>query len=137
MGAPGRESAPGLQLSGGLAGMTRRRIIGLGALLGLLHGFLIGGCTGTAAPTLPLPPPVAVSSAPDAEGIVTIEGSGAIEEAFVFAYNPRRAAGVIGTADAQGEFELNIRADSGDALQVWQRFEGESSGFVDLVVPDP
>ena len=51
----------------------------------LVGALLPSGCTTTSSPTLPIPPPEALSSAPDAEGFVTIEGDGAIEGAQVLA----------------------------------------------------
>lgn len=105
--------------------------------LALCLSAALAACTGSSSPTLPVPPPSALSSAPDADGFVTITGDGAIEGAMVLAYNERLSEGVIGMADDMGEFSLRLRADVGDTLQVWQRVGTESGQLLTLVVPAP
>lgn len=87
-------------------------------------------------PTLPLPPPVAGVEAPDPAGVVTIRGQ-AQPRSFVAALNEARDAGVIGRADAAGDYSLQLAAQPGDAITVWQFIEADRSQVVDLVVPNP
>ncbi len=105
------------------------------ALLGVL--LLASACTSASAPTLPIPPPSALSSAPDADGFVTVTGDGAIEGAMVLAYNQRLETGVIGTVSDLGTFELRLEADVGDSILVWQRIGTDASRFVEILVPRP
>ena len=101
----------------------------------LVGALLPSGCTTTSSPTLPIPPPEALSSAPDAEGFVTIEGDGAIEGAQVLAYNEQLELGVIGVADDMGRFTLRLRAEVGHTILVWQRLGTESGQLRTLIVP--
>lgn len=103
------------------------------ALLTALTAF---GCTAS-APTLPLPPPTALATAPDADGLVTVEVRGAIEGAMIFGFNTRTMQGVIATADDLGEADVVLRAQGGDVLTVWQRVGTDSSQLLDIVVPTP
>ncbi len=96
---------------------------------------LLLGCTGSSSPTLPIPPPSALSSAPDADGFVTIAGDGAIEGAMVLAFNERIDMGVIGVADDMGGFSLRLQAVVGDTIVVWQRVGTDSGQLLTLVVP--
>lgn len=94
-------------------------------------------CTTGSSPTLPIPPPTALSSAPDAAGIVTITGSGAIEGAMVLAYNERLETGSIGVADDMGDFSLQLAAEVGDSITVWQRVGTDSGQLLEIIVPAP
>ncbi len=96
---------------------------------------VLGACTTASAPTLPIPPPTALSSTPDGDGFVTISGMGAIEGAMVSAYNEQLEVGVIGVADDLGGYTLQIRADIGNTIVVWQRIGTETSGLVTVIVP--
>ena len=98
---------------------------------------VLSGCTAGASPTLPIPPPLAVASSPDASGIVTIRGEGAVAGALVAAYNEELGAGVIGQAQPDGTFELRLMAAPGDSITVWQRVGTDTSGLLSLVVPEP
>jgi hypothetical protein len=80
---------------------------------------------------------LAVASSPNASGIVTIRGEGAIAGALVAAYNEELGAGVIGEAEADGSFELQLTAAPGDSITVWQRVGTDTSGLLSLVVPEP
>ena len=101
------------------------------ALLGALA--LLGGC---ATPTLPLPPPSALVSAPDSEGWVTVTGE-VLEDAFVFVYNEDMAAGVIVQADATGAFAVQIQAAPYDSLTIWQRLGTDRGPDLHVQVPPP
>lgn len=94
---------------------------------------------GCAAPTLPLPPPMAlVEGPPDADGLVTVRGN-AREGAFVGCLNERTEMGVLVRSDVMtGDFALRIAAEPDDTLSVWQ-FEGTDPGGMQttLVVPSP
>ena len=117
---------------------NRIRALALALALAALSG--LGGalgCTGASSPTLPIPPPAALSSAPDAEGFVTIQGSSAIEGAMVSAYNERLEVGVIGVVDDLGTFELRLRADVGDSLALWQTVGAERGEILTIRVPSP
>ena len=102
------------------------------AALGLLP--FAGGCS---TPTLPLPPPAALTATPpDADGLVTVEGE-VIENAYVFCFNEITERGVIGRADEMGRFSLQVEASPGDQLSVWQEI-GRDVGEMRLIsVPPP
>ncbi|MEM9070048.1 MAG: hypothetical protein AAGE52_16190 [Myxococcota bacterium] len=102
----------------------------------LLPFVFLLACTTASAPTLPIPPPTALSSAPDGDGFVEISGEGAIEGAMVLAYNETLETGVIGIADDLGRYSLRLRADIGNSVLVWQRVGTDSSMLINIVVPD-
>ena len=106
-------------------------------LLALSLALALPACSTGSSPTLPIPPPTALSSPPDGAGIVTITGSGVIEGAMVLAYNERLETGVIGVADDMGDYSLRLAADVGDAITVWQRVGTESGQLTTIVVPSP
>jgi hypothetical protein len=118
-----------------IAGRTRGRHPWLRA--GLLAALVALGaaCSSGASPTLPIPPPSALTSAPDEAGVVTITGNGAIEGALVSAYNERTERGVIETADDTGSFVLRLEAQTGDSILVWQRVGTQSGQVLSLGVP--
>jgi hypothetical protein len=87
-----------------------------------------------AAPTLPLPPPTALVSSPDPEGIVTVTGI-ARADAYVFALNNRTDSGVIGRADPSGRYSLRLAAQRGDVLSIWYISGASNSGVNDVEVP--
>lgn len=89
---------------------------------------------GCAAPTLPLPPPTALLSTPDAEGVVTIEGV-ARERAIVMAFNEDRREGVIGEAGDDGTYTLRIAASIGETITVWQMVGADTSQLLSREVP--
>ena len=95
----------------------------------------VAGCTGSSSPTLPIPPPSALSSTPDGEGMVTISGSNAIEGAIVSAFNDRSREGVIGEVDDLGNFELRLRAQVGDPINIWQTVGSQRSEVRAIRVP--
>jgi len=97
-------------------------------------GILVS-CTST--PTIPLPPPNALSTAPNMDGLVTITGNGALAGAVVIAYNENVGNGVLTTASDAGEFSLELAASVGDSILVWQRAGAQSGEQVNIVVPMP
>jgi hypothetical protein len=92
----------------------------------------LGGC---AAPTLPLPPPAALAlTSPDpATGLVTVSGE-AVAGAFVSCVNVRTSTGVIVRAGTAGVFSLQIAAQAGDSLLVWQEIDSDRGPYVELCV---
>lgn len=95
------------------------------------------GCTAGSSPTLPIPPPSALSSTPDGDGIATITGTGAVPGALIAAYNEQREDGVLGTADEEGDFSVRLRAEVGDDITVWQQIGTRSSELLSIQVPGP
>ena len=114
---------------------TIRRALRLCCALAAL--LTASACSNSASPTLPIPPPSALSSAPDDEGMVTIEGRNAVEGAMVSAFNERLEVGTIGVADDLGEFTLRLPAESGDSLSVWQSVGVQRGEILTIRVPDP
>ena len=111
---------------------------GLWLAVALLLAPLLGaGCEVSSTPTLPLPPPSALSSAPDASGIVTVTGGAVEAGALVFVYNLDTESGVIGVADDTGHFTLQLPASVSDTLEIWQRVGTRSGEPLDIVVPPP
>ena len=118
-------------------GARWRRLRGRAAAVALCVGLLaaaglLGGCS---APTLPLPPPAALAlSSPDPlTGLVTISGE-ALPGAFVSCVNARLESGVIVRADGAGRFGLQIAAQAGDLLLVWQERGDDRGPYVELCV---
>ena len=110
--------------------MSRRRFV-LGSVFASF--LLSAGCFG---PTLPLPPPTAISTPPDADGIVTVTGQ-VLGNAYVLVLNLDTDSGVIGRGDEAGAFTVRLAATSGDTLEVTQMV-GSSHGQVRaVVVPNP
>ena len=112
----------------------------MGALLVLLGAICLGACS---TPTLPLPPPAALSSTgPDAEGIITVEGD-VLEDAYVFVLNETTQKGVIVRADASGHFVARIESvtltdpDAEDFLTIWQRKGNDIGEQTSISVPYP
>ncbi len=92
----------------------------------------LGSCGTT--PTLPLPPPVASVGSPSLQGLVTVEGQ-ANEEAWVTVLNTTTETGKIGRADKVGHFVIQIEAEAGDKLDVFQEVDGISGEHVEHIVP--
>lgn len=111
-----------------------RLFLGLVALAAIAATAMGPGC---AAPTLPLPPPMAlVEGPPDADGLVTVSGN-AREGAFVGCLNERTETGVLVRSDPMtGDFSLRIAAESDDTLTLWQ-FEGTDPGGMQTTVVVP
>ena len=106
----------------------------LGSLLGALALALAIAVTSCAAPTLPLPPPTALTSAPDAMGRVTVTGR-VNPDAYVFVLDEDRGDGVIVSADAAGTYTATLTAASGDTLTVWQMVGSNTGQLTSSIVP--
>jgi hypothetical protein len=100
------------------------------AAVGLV--FALESCGTT--PTLPLPPPVASVGAPSLQGLVKVEGA-ANDDAFVTVFNTATEQGKIGRAASDGRFAIELEAQAGDRLDVWQESDGIESEHAELIVP--
>lgn len=94
---------------------------------------LCAGCGST--PTLPLPPPVASVGAPNAQGLVRVEGE-ANERAHVYVHNAQRDEGKFDRADDAGRFAIDIEASPGETLVIWQEDEGLAGERIERIVPE-
>ena len=91
----------------------------------------VAGCL---SPTLPLPPPgQPEASAVDKDGYVTLKG-GANPQAAVFAYNTRTGQGGIDTADDGGQYEIRLKAQLGDDIDLWQEDTGGRSPSIRITI---
>lgn len=97
--------------------------------------FVVASAGCTATPTLPLPPPVASVSTPNAQGLVRVEGQ-INDRAFVHVFNQDRDAGRTERADDVGHFVVDIEASAGHTLVIWQEDdEGMTGERIEKVVP--
>lgn len=110
----------------------RAALMGLALGVAVLAGVVTS--TGCAAPTLPIPPPTALSSTPDATGMVTVTGT-ADPTAFVFVLNNMTDTGVIAHANPDRTFSIRVTAASMDHLSVWQEISGRGSEPNMITVP--
>ncbi len=102
-------------------------------LLPLLAGLVLASCL---SPTLPLPPPSRPDvSAPNEAGYVRLQGIAA-PQAEVLAWNRNNdlIAGQVTRDDSRYDFEL--KASSGDRLEVWYIQGTEESTTISVRVPD-
>jgi hypothetical protein len=113
--------------------MPRRRALLALCVFGVGLAAGAGGCFG---PTLPLPPPTALVSAPGADGFVDVTGE-ALPDGYVLALNVDTDEGVIGRADGAGRYALRVRADVGHTLEVWQMAGTEDGQHRTVTVPAP
>ncbi len=91
--------------------------------------------TACATPTLPLPPPDALTiSPPDVDGIVTVTGE-VLPDAYVYCLNLDTEMGVFLRADDTGMFTIRIPAESGQYLSVWQEARAQRGPPADIRVP--
>lgn len=96
-----------------------------------------GASLACSTPTLPLPPPAALSyGVPDADGYVTISGE-AEPDNFVVCFNEDRAAGVIVRANALGNFTCRLFANPGDTIEIWQETGTERGLGVSIMIGAP
>ena len=100
--------------------------------LGAIALALLGAC---AAPTLPLPPPDAAVGAPNEEGIVEVQGSGAEAGALALCVNRDTDAVAGAYADDVGHFAISIPAEIGHELEVWYEVGFDKSQPLTVVVP--
>lgn len=108
-------------------------LLALAGALPIVPLLLCAGCGST--PTLPLPPPVASVGAPNAQGLVRVEGE-ANERAYVHVFNEQRDEGVVDRADDAGRFAIEIEASAGETLVIWQEDEGLSGERIERIVPE-
>ena len=86
-------------------------------------------------PTLPLPPPSegSIQASLESDGkTARITGiRKAVEPyALVTCFNNRTGVGVVGLATGEGTFELQVSAESGDVIEVWQRVGNDPPSVV-------
>lgn len=105
-----------------------------GLLVALLSALLCASCNTT--PTLPLPPPLATVDVPDERGIALVQGE-AEAKSYISVLNERTASGKITQADDEGTWKVEIEAQSGDPLTIWQEVDGETSEQKHAFVPFP
>jgi hypothetical protein len=105
------------------------RVVTLAIALGALALWSCG-----TTPTLPLPPPVASVGSPSLQGLVRVEGQ-ANEEAYVTVLNVQTDQGRITRAASDGHFALEIEAQAGDRLDVYQESDGIEGEHAELIVP--
>lgn len=88
-------------------------------------------------PTLPLPPPAALTVGPPAaDGTVTIEGD-VLPGAYVSCLNNDTDRGVIERADDTGHFVVVIAAEVGHYLTIWQQSGTDRGPPMNVIVPAP
>jgi len=92
--------------------------------------------TGCASPTLPLPPPAALTASPPdpATGLVTVTGL-AQPEAWVYCINLDTDRGVIQRALLDGSFQIEIAAASGHYLSLFQETGIDRGSPMEIRVP--
>ena len=92
--------------------------------------------TGCLSPTLPLPPPQADVTAPNAQGLVFVTGR-SLEDVYVACLNEDLEKGVITRSDNDGFYSLEIEGRVGDQLTLWQIRGAEHSELTYVKVPPP
>jgi hypothetical protein len=113
----------------------RRSALLLVLAFALSAASIVGGASCISTPTLPLPPPVASVSSPNAQGLVRVEGE-ANERAYVHVFNQQLDRGRTERADESGRFGIEIEGSVGHTLVIWQEDEGGLDGErVERVVP--
>lgn len=111
-----------------MASPSRRRLVCVAAALA------VAACL---SPTLPLPPPSEPTvTGPDEAGVVRLQGR-ARPTAWVFAVNKASQFGAFQAADAEGRYELELRAQVGDEVALWYELNGEGSEALILVIEAP
>ena len=80
---------------------------------------------------------VAEVTAPDPlTGLVRVSGE-ALDGSYVSCLNEDSAAGVIVQADDRGRYSLDIAAEVGDSLSIWQHLGTERGPYQHVQVPAP
>ena len=97
--------------------------------------FATAWMSGCNSPTLPLPPPSRAdieASLDIATSVARITGlRRAVEpHALVTCFNNRTGIGSVGLASDQGSFEIDVPADEGDVIEVWQRVGNDPPSIV-------
>jgi hypothetical protein len=107
---------------------SRRRLFGVFAALAAV------GCL---SPTLPMPPPEEPNmTAPDETGSVRLQGL--VEaHAWVFAVNRETQLGYLQGTGADGRYDLEVKASSGDTFLLWYEIGEERSQAVRFTIPEP
>lgn len=103
-------------------------------LLPSITALALAVAVGCATPTLPLPPPAALTIGAPVDGLVTVSGE-VLPDAWVYCVNLDTEVGVIVRADEMGTFTLQIPAESGQYLSLWQEAGVERGPPADLRVP--
>jgi len=95
----------------------------------------VAWATGCLSPTLPLPPPSdPIVSAPDETGEIVITGR-VTPRASVFVQNDRTDE-IVGEVTGQsGRYEVEMQAEAGDLLFVWEKSGTTDSPATEVVVP--
>jgi hypothetical protein len=103
-------------------------------LLPLLASLVLGSCL---SPTLPLPPPSRPDvSSPNEGGYVRLQGVAAPHaEVLTWNHNNGVIAGQV-TGDSS-RYDFEIKAESGDYLELWYIQGTDESSSISVVVPKP
>ena len=117
------------------APIVGRRAIAGGLLAALSASLLGAGCTAGSSPTLPIPPPLAESTSPSVDGLVTITGTGADPDAIMAAFNENTGLGVLGEPEPDGSFTLVLEGSVDDSISVWQQIGTRTSQIQTVLVP--
>ncbi|RLB54365.1 MAG: hypothetical protein DRJ42_09315 [Deltaproteobacteria bacterium] len=100
-------------------------------------GAFSGLGTGCATPTLPLPPPAFLTATvPNADGLVTITGE-VLPEAWVYVINLDLEEGIIKRSEVDGTFTVQIPADPGHYISIFQESGAERGPPFEIRVPAP
>jgi hypothetical protein len=104
----------------------------LGVVLGLL---LPSACL---SPTLPLPPPDKPEKieGPDSQGYVQMSGT-MVPGAVAYARNQVTSEGSFKETNADGFYQLRLRAEVGNGVLLWYTLNGERSQAVRFEIPAP
>lgn len=95
-----------------------------------------GTLVGCLAPTLPMPPPSRpLVSAPNADGLIKITGV-VNAHARAFVQNDRTSEIVGQRTGASGRYQVEMEAEVGDTLLIWQTLDTIESQVREVVVPD-
>ena len=109
-----------------------RRLALLVAALG------VASATSCLSPTLPLPPPSRPDkiTGPDAQGLVTIEGS-VLPNTVVYLQNSITRDGTFDSVGGDGRYVLSLRAELGTELWLWYARGADESPVTTFTVPTP
>ncbi len=107
----------------------------LTCLFALFAAVLLAACN--ASPTVPLPPPEAYCSSPDAYGWVNVTGESdvAVEGDIALVFNETTDDGAMKPVNPDGSFDVALEAEVGDTLLVQINHDGELSEEAVVEVP--